>query len=105
MKIVERLYWIAYTSKQSNISKHSKQNNMKKDKFEKLLREHNKLLSSLRGLQLNDLLALWIEAKTGNLEDIDKIPVGYFLELERIGKHIDILLGDMIIDSIQDKEE
>jgi hypothetical protein len=61
LKIVERLYWIAYTSKpskQSNISKHSKQDKHKNMKTEELLKE-------LKGLEFTDLVDLYLEAKKG----------------------------------------
>jgi hypothetical protein len=55
----------------------SKQNNRQE--------EYNKLLSFLRELSIEELLLLFIEAKTGSHKNIDRLPVSYLKTVEELG--------------------
>ena len=68
--------------------------------------EYNKLISQLRALQVDELLYLYIEAKTGTQKDIDKIPV-YILEaIDDLGAMLNTFYADSIIDSLfEDNKE
>jgi hypothetical protein len=62
--------------------------------------DHNKLLATLRDLSIEDLLLLFIEAKTGSQEDIDRLPVGYLEAVEELGELLNIFYADRVIDSL-----
>lgn len=66
--------------------------------------EYNKLLSTLRELSIEDLLLLFIEAKTGSQEDIDKLPVGYIETVEELGEMLNKFYADRVIDNLFTKE-
>lgn len=61
--------------------------------------EYNKLLSTLRELSIEDLLLLFIEAKTGFQEDIDKLPVGYLKTVEELGEILNKFYADRVIEN------
>jgi hypothetical protein len=69
----------------------SKQNNRQE--------EYNKLLTTLRELSIEELLLLFIEAKTGSQEDIDKLPVSYLETVNELGKLLNSFYADRVIDS------
>ncbi len=62
--------------------------------------DYNKLLATLRDLSIEDLLLLFIEAKTGSQEDIDRLPVGYLEAVEELGELLNIFYADRVIDSL-----
>jgi tRNA U34 5-carboxymethylaminomethyl modifying GTPase MnmE/TrmE len=62
--------------------------------------DFNNLLSTLRGLSIQDLILLFIEAKTGKESDIDKIPVHYLEAIEELGKILNSFYADNILDSL-----
>jgi hypothetical protein len=66
--------------------------------------EYNKLIATLRRLSIDELLLLFIEAKTGSQDDIDNLPV-YILEaIEDLGAELNKLYADRIIDSLFKKD-
>ncbi len=74
----------------------SKQNNRQE--------EYNKLLATLRELSIEDLLLLFIEAKTGSQEDIDQLPVSYLETVNELGDMLNSLYADRVIDSLFKKD-
>lgn len=66
--------------------------------------EYNKLLSTLRELNIEELLLLFIEAKTGSQEDIDKLPVSYLETVNELGDMLNSFYADRVIDSLFKKE-
>lgn len=69
-------------------------------KQKKKQEEYDKLLTTLRELSIEDLLLLFIEAKTGSQEDIDKLPIKYFETLEELGDMLNSFYADRVIDSL-----
>ena len=56
-------------------------------KSKQLQEDYNNLMITLRGLNVEELLLLYIEAKTGDQKDIDNMPVSILdsiNELERL---------------------
>ena len=74
----------------------SKQNNRQE--------EYNKLLATLRELSIEELLLLFIEAKTGSQEDIDKLPVSYLETVNELGELLNSFYADRVIDSLFKKD-
>jgi len=62
--------------------------------------EYNKLLATLRELSIEELLLLFIEAKTGSQEDIDKLPVSYLETVNELGDMLNSFYGERVIDSL-----
>lgn len=73
---------------------------MNKKKTEKRIKEYNELLAQLRRLSIDDLLLLYIEAKTGHQEDIDKLPVSLLEAIEELGEALNILYADRVINTL-----
>jgi predicted transcriptional regulator len=74
----------------------SKQNNRQE--------EYNKLLATLRDLSIQELLLLFIEAKTGSQEDIDKLPLDYLETVNELGELLNSFYADRVIDSLFKKD-
>jgi hypothetical protein len=70
----------------------SKQNNRQE--------EYNKLIATLRELSIEELLLLFIEAKTGSQEDIDRLPVSYIETVSELGDMLNSFYADRVIDSL-----
>jgi len=70
----------------------SKQNNRQE--------EYNKLIATLRELSIEELLLLFIEAKTGSQEDIDRLPVSYIETVNELGDMLNSFYADRVIDSL-----
>jgi len=66
--------------------------------------EYNKLLATLRELSIEELLLLFIEAKTGFQEDIDKLPVSYLETVNELGELLNSFYADRVIDSLFKKD-
>lgn len=66
--------------------------------------EYNSLLATLRGLSIEDLLLLFIEAKTGSQDDVDRLPVNYLETVTELGELLNSFYSDRIIDSLFKKE-
>ena len=66
--------------------------------------EYNQFLAKLRGLSIEDLLLLFIEAKTGSQDDIDRLPVAYLEAVEGLGEMLNSLYADRVIDSLFKKD-
>ena len=79
-----------------------KKNNMSKQNNRQ--EEYNKLLSTLRGLSIEELLLLFIEAKTGSQKDIDRLPVSYLETVEELGDMLNSFYADRVIDSLFKKD-
>jgi delta-aminolevulinic acid dehydratase/porphobilinogen synthase len=62
--------------------------------------EYKKLLATLRELSIDELLLLYIEAKTGSQEDIDKLPVSYLETLEDLGEMLNKFYADRLLNSL-----
>lgn len=62
--------------------------------------EYNKFIAALRELSIEELLLLFIEAKTGSQEDIDKLPVSYLETVEELGEMLNKLYADRVIGSL-----
>ena len=73
---------------------------MKNNRQEK----YNRLLSTLRELNIEELLLLFIEAKTGSQEDIDKLPVSYLETVNKLGDMLNIFYADRVIEDLFKKE-
>jgi len=68
-------------------------------------KEYNKLMALLSKLKIEDVLLLYIEAKTGSLEDIDKLPVSLLQAIEELGVilnrfNADRLYADKVIKNL-----
>lgn len=74
----------------------SKQNNRQE--------EYNKLLATLKELSIEELLLLFIEAKTGSQEDVDKLPVSYLETVNELGEMLNGFYADRVIDSLFKKD-
>lgn len=74
----------------------SKQNNRQE--------EYNNLIATLRELSIDELLLLFIEAKTGSQEDIDKLPVSYIETVNELGDILNSFYADRVIDSLFKKD-
>lgn len=66
--------------------------------------DYNKLLATLRELNIEELLLLFIEAKTGSQEDIDKLPVTYLETVNELGDLLNKIYSDRVIDSLFKKD-
>jgi len=66
--------------------------------------EYNKLLATLRELSIHELLLLFIEAKTGSQEDIDRLPVSYLETVNELGDMLNSFYTDKVIDSLFKKD-
>jgi hypothetical protein len=62
--------------------------------------EYNKLLTTLRGLSIDELLLLFIEAKTGSQSDIDRLPVSYLQAVEDLGNMLNHFYADRVISNL-----
>jgi len=62
--------------------------------------EYNKLMATLRELSIEDLLLLYIEAKTGSQEDIDRLPVECFETINELGDMLNSFYADRVIGSL-----
>jgi hypothetical protein len=66
--------------------------------------EYNKLLATLGELSIEELLLLFIEAKTGSQEDIDRLPVRYLETVNELGDMLNRFYADRVIDSLFKKD-
>ena len=62
--------------------------------------EYNKLIATLRTLSIEELLLLFIEAKTGSQGDIDKLPLSYLETVEELGDMLNSFYADRVIDNL-----
>ena len=62
--------------------------------------EFNQLQATLRGLTIQELLLLFIEAKTGSEDDIDKLPVRYLEAIDELGDMLNKFYADRVIDKL-----
>jgi hypothetical protein len=60
---------------------------------------NNELLATLRSMSMEELLLVFIEAKTGSQEDIDKLPAEYLSMVNELGDILDTFYADRIINS------
>jgi len=66
--------------------------------------EYNKLIATLSQLSIEELLLLFIEAKTGSQKDIDKLPVSYIETVNELGDMLNSFYADRVIDSLFKKD-
>lgn len=59
--------------------------------------EHKDLLSVLSDLDFVDMMYLYIEAKTGDENNFEQLPVYYIEKIEELGEEINQLLGDKVV--------
>ena len=62
--------------------------------------EYNKLIATLGSLNIQDLLLLFIEAKTGTQDDIDKLPVSLLQAIDEIGEELNKIYADKVIGNL-----
>ncbi len=62
--------------------------------------EYNKLIAQLRELNIEDLILLYIEAKTGSQEDVDKLPVSLLEAIDKLGDTLNKLYADRVITNL-----
>jgi hypothetical protein len=62
--------------------------------------EYNTFIAQLRELNIEDLLLLYIEAKTGSQNDIDKLPVSLLGAIEELGDTLNKLYADRLINNL-----
>ena len=62
--------------------------------------EYNKLIAQLSKLNIEDLLLLYIEARTGSQEDIDKLPVSLLEAMEQLGDTLNKLYADRLLNNL-----
>ena len=62
--------------------------------------EYNNLLVNLKDLNIQELLLLFIEAKTGSHEEIDNLPVTYLEAIDELGDMLNELYADRVIDKL-----
>ena len=62
--------------------------------------EFSKLQTTLRGLTIEELLMLFIEAKTGSEGDINELPVSYLQKIDELGDMLNKFYADRVIDSL-----
>lgn len=62
--------------------------------------DFNKLKATLRGLTIEELLALFIEAKTGSYVDIDELPESYLEMINELGDMLNKFYADRVIDNL-----
>ena len=62
--------------------------------------EYNKLINTLRELTIEELLLLFIEAKTGSYVDIDELPESYFEMINELGDMLNKFYADRVIDNL-----
>lgn len=70
----------------------SKQNNRQE--------EYNNLLATLRDLSIEDLLLLFIEAKTGSQEDIDRLPIYYLETVNELGDMLNSFYAERVLKNL-----
>lgn len=75
----------------------SKQDNMSNINRQE---EYNKLINTLRELTIEELLLLFIEAKTGSQEDIDKLPASYLETVEELGEMLNKFYANRVINNL-----
>jgi hypothetical protein len=65
--------------------------------------EYNKFMLSLSQLSLDDLLLLYVEAKTGSYENIEKLPLEYQEAVDVLNLILNHLYADSVIDSLSEE--
>ena len=65
--------------------------------------DYNKFMLSLSQLSLDDLLILYVEAKTGSPENIEKLPLEYQEAVEVLNLILNHLYADSVIDSLSEE--
>ena len=62
--------------------------------------EYNNLLVNLKDLNIQELLLLFIEAKTGSEGDINELPVSYLQKIDELGDMLNKFYADRVIDKL-----
>jgi hypothetical protein len=69
------------------------------------LDDHYKLLATLVRLSFEDLILIFLEAKTGSMKDIDRLPGGFLESIEEVDFVINNLYANRVINNIFKKED
>jgi uncharacterized protein YjbI with pentapeptide repeats len=75
-----------------------KQSNLRKQLNRQ--KEYNKLINTIRELNIEELLLLFIEAKTGSQKDIDRLPISYLETVEGLGDMLNKFYADRVIKNL-----
>jgi len=70
---------------------------MENHEFQK---EYNIVINTLSRLDINELLCLYVTAKTGNEKDIDKLPVSILNSLDELDNLLNQFFADNIIKNL-----
>jgi len=62
--------------------------------------EYNKLINTLRELTIEELLLLFIEAKTGDQDDIGRLPESYLETVSELGDMLNNFYADRVIKNL-----
>lgn len=63
-------------------------------------KEYNTVINTLSRLDINELLCLYVTAKTGSEKDIDKLPVYILDSLEELDNLLNKFFADNIIKNL-----
>jgi hypothetical protein len=69
-------------------------------KNKQLQEDYNNLIITLRGLTIEELLLLYIEAKTGSERDVDNIPVSILDSIEGLGELLNKFYAERTLNDI-----
>jgi hypothetical protein len=69
-------------------------------KNKQLQEDYNNLIITLRGLTIEELLLLYIEAKTGSERDVDNIPVSILDSIEELGELLNKFYAERTLNDI-----
>lgn len=69
-------------------------------KSKQLQEDYNNLMITLRGLNVEELLLLYIEAKTGTEKDIDNIPVSILDSINELEKLLSKFYAERTLNDI-----
>jgi hypothetical protein len=69
-------------------------------KNKQLQEDYNNLIITLRGLTVQELLLLYIEAKTGSERDVDKIPVSILDSIDELGELLNKFYAERTLNDI-----
>jgi hypothetical protein len=69
-------------------------------KNKQLQEDYNNLIITLRGLTVQELLLLYIEAKTGSERDVDNIPVSILDSIDELGELLNKFYAERTLNDI-----
>lgn len=85
--------------------RNAKQNKRRKlksynDQNKQRVNDYNNLLSRLREMDVEEMLLLYIEAKTGSQDDIDRLPVRITDAINELGEMLKTFYADRLIKNL-----